>query len=109
MAEAPALGSIVAIDAQRSESRIVGQEVAVLEPAGEDDLVSLQGVIASIEGDVWSIGFAQFQVGSETKLFGEPLVGARVLVWGQQGSDGVLQATYVRILDERPIVSTEAP
>lgn len=105
----PEVGSLVAIDAERHGERIVGREATVLEPPGQEGPVRLQGLIAGIDGDIWTIGFARVRVGEDAELFGEAIVGARALVWGREGSDGALQAAYVRILDQRPIISAEEP
>ena len=105
--EALTVGSLVAIKAERQEGRIVGRQATVLEPPGQKELARLEGLIAAIEGDIWTIGFAQVHVGKDSKVFGEAIAGARALVWGRQGSDGTLEAAHVRVLDQRPIVPAE--
>jgi len=104
-AQAPAVGSIVAVSAERRESRIIGRQTAVLEPPGQGSLTRLQGLIAAIDGDVWTVGFARVRVGKEAVVSGKAMVGVRALVWVRQGSDKVMEATYVYVLDERPIIA----
>ncbi len=103
-AQAPALGSLVAIDAEMQGGRIVGRRATVLESPGEDRPVQLQGLIAGIDNNIWTVGFARVQVGEKTQVFGEAIAGARALVWGKQTADGTLQATYLRVLDQRSII-----
>ena len=104
--ETPSLGSLMAIDADWQESRIVSRGATVLEPPGQDNLTQLEGPITHIDGDIWTVGFARVGVGKSAKVSAKPIVGARALVWGRQGNDGTLEATYVRVLDERSIIST---
>jgi hypothetical protein len=42
-------------------------------------------------------------VGSTAEISGEPLEGARAIVW-YGSNEGVLQARYVHVLDEEPVV-----
>lgn len=106
---APEVGSLVAIDAERNGNRIVGRETTVLEPPGQDGLVRLQGLVASVDGSTWTVGFARVQVGKDTKIFGDAIAGTRALIWSREAADGTLQAAYVRILDQRSIIPAEEP
>ncbi|MBI2913028.1 MAG: hypothetical protein HYY03_03825 [Chloroflexi bacterium] len=103
-AETPAVGSLVAIEASRQDKRLVGQRAIVLESPGDDRPVQLLGLVGAVDGDTWTVGFARVHVGQAAKVSGDPIVGARALVWGQQGGDGTLEATYIRVLDQRSII-----
>ena len=101
--EAPTLGSLVTVSAERAGGRTFARQVDIVERPG-DATVHLEGVLAAMDGHKWTVGFTPIELTDKTKLFGEPITGVRVLVWGQRGEDGVLQAKHVRILDQRPII-----
>ena len=69
----------------------------------------LLGLVGAVDGDTWTVGFARVHVAPSAKLSGEPIVGARALVWGRLGSDGTLEATYIRVLDQRSIIPAAQP
>jgi len=98
---APPLGSLLAIEAALRDRRLVASQATVLESPGRPVSVRLDGGIAAIDGDTWTVGFVRVHVGKEAKLSGEATVGARVLIWGQRGSSGALEAIYVRVLDQK--------
>jgi hypothetical protein len=77
-------------------------------PDGETGLVRVEGVMTRLGGDAWLIGPARIQITDETVIDGEPLAGARALVWGRPGLSDSLEAVYVDVLDAQPLFAQES-
>lgn len=104
----PPQGSLVAVTTQRTGSDLTATALKVIERPDDPPLVQLEGTIGQIDGSTWTLEIGQVKVNSSAGVTGTPDVGKRVIVWGTQGKDGTLEATYVRILDQNPVV-TPAP
>ncbi len=101
-AEVPAPASVVSVSARRENGNTVADRAEVLQQPGQE-VIRLQGTISSREGDAWTVGFAPLRVPVETKVIGDPAVGARAIVWARQGGDGAVEAIFVLVLDQHPI------
>lgn len=100
----PPEGSVVAIEAAVADDELEVQDFVVVETPRDGGLATVQGVIEDIEDDtVWTLDAATVSV-AEADVSGEAAEGVRALIWGREGGGGVIEATYVRILDETPIV-----
>ncbi len=104
--DAPARGSLVAIDAERQDDVIVALQSTILESTTKDRIARLEGLITEIDGDFWTVGVARIHVGESAHVFGQAKVGERALIWGQPGDGEVLEAAYIRVLDVRPIITS---
>ena len=104
----PPRGSLVAVTTQRQGPDLTASTVKVIEKPDDPPLIQLEGTISQIDGSRWTLEIGQVRVTSVAGVTGTPDVGKRVIVWGIQGRDGALEATYARILDQAPVV-TPAP
>ena len=102
----PAEGALVIVDTQRDSGiGLVTTGYATVESPDDLALVRFQGTISHIDGTRWNLEFGQVRVASTADVSGEPDVGVRVIVWGERGPDGALQARYVRVLDDVPVLT----
>ncbi|MDO8616065.1 MAG: DUF5666 domain-containing protein [Dehalococcoidia bacterium] len=110
-AQDPEPGSIVAIEAIRQGGDTLVSQFNVVQTPGQTDVVRFHGTITSIEGSLWTldIGWKVRVTSTADASGGRATAGVRVLGWGQRGPDGTLQGKYVRILDQRPVISTPTP
>jgi hypothetical protein len=104
----PAIGSLVVTETRRQGNELVASNIKVVEGPDGPALVQLEGTIIQIDGSRWTLEIGQVRVASTAQVTGKPEVGKRVIVWGTQGREGGLEATFARILDQSPVV-TPAP
>jgi hypothetical protein len=108
--EEPAEGTLMALDLRRSGNNLEVSEVTVILAPEEPALVRLSGAITKLDGAFWTLDFGTVRVASTADFSGpEPEVGTRALVWGKQNQNAVFEATYARVLDENPVITTPAP
>ncbi len=103
-AEAPEAGSIVAIDAREADDLLDATGVFVVQQPGQS-LVRVEGTASTIDDTVWNFGFGAVTVDSTAEVSGKPVAGARAIVWGSKDEDGAIEASYVRVLDERAVIT----
>lgn len=106
-AETPPEGSIVAIDAKEADDLLDVSSFFVIQQPGES-LVRVEGTATTIDDTVWNFGFGAVTVDSRAEVSGRPVAGARAMVWGSKDEEGAIEAVYVRVLDERPVISSPA-
>jgi hypothetical protein len=99
----PTVGSILSIDARRTGNLLRADEWIVVGASDDDTLVRLEGMVQTLSLDLWDIGIAEIGVGDSAEIAGDASAGSRVLIFGSQDDDGMLQASYIRVLDEEPI------
>lgn len=106
----PAMNSVLAIEATRQNGDILLSRWSVIMPPDQTGVIRFYDTITSVDGSLWMLQSFKVRVASTVpKSGGRPAVGVRVLGWGQQGRDGTLQAVYVRILDDHPVITTPTP
>jgi hypothetical protein len=103
--EDPPEGAIIAAETRRDGNELVVQEYTVIESPDDPALVRAQGTIQQIDGSRWTLEFGQVRVDSRVDVTGEPQPGVRALLWGERGNDGGLQARYVIVFDETPVLA----
>ncbi len=108
-AQEPEEGSLLAIDAQRDGRNLVIERAAIVQEPGDSGLVRVQGTIKSISGQVWDLEIGKMYVAPNTVGSGDPIVGARSLVFGHRGQDGTIKVSYARVLDTSPVIATPTP
>ena len=108
--EEPQPGTLLALDLRRRGRDLEVQSTTVIEDPDEPGLVRLSGAISKIDGAFWTLDFGTVRVASTADFSGpEPEVGVRALVWGKQNQNAVFEATYARVLDDNPVLTTPAP
>lgn len=105
----PEEGATVAINARVKDGELSAVALAMTETPGRSDLVRFKGTILNIDNSTWTLEMGQVKVNSKAHVSGKPLVGARALGWAQLGRDGMQEAVYVRVLDQRAVVELPAP
>jgi hypothetical protein len=105
-AEQPEEGSVVAIEAREADDLLDATSFFVIQGANES-LVRVEGTATTIEDTVWNFGFGEVTVDSTAEVSGKPLAGARAIVWGSTDVDGTIEAVYVRVLDERAVITPQ--
>lgn len=104
-AEPPEAGSLVAIDATEDEGELAITQVEVIRVPDDEALSRFKGTVLEIQDTTWNTGIGDVRVTSTAEVSGEPRRGTRAILW--YGShDGVLQAVYVRVLDDIPVLQT---
>jgi hypothetical protein len=103
--EDPPEDALVSVNTKRAGADLEVTGYEVIESPDNLALVRFQGTISQIDGSKWSLEFGQVRVVSTAEVEGEPEVGVRVIVWGERGVDGNLQARYVRVLDDEPVLA----
>jgi hypothetical protein len=104
--EDPATNSVVTVNARRQGDEFFVNDFYVVETPDDTGFIRLQGTIKNIDGVAWTMEFGQIRVDSTAEVIGgEPGVGQRALIWGEQGVNGRLEAVFVRILDAESILS----
>ena len=108
--EEPQSGSLFAMDLRRHGNDLEVQTASLIAEPGDTGIVRLNGVIAQIEGALWTMDFGTVRAASNADFSGpEAVVGARALVWGRQNQNGVFEASFARILDKSSVVTTPTP
>ncbi|HEU4758637.1 MAG TPA: hypothetical protein VFT91_01525, partial [Dehalococcoidia bacterium] len=103
-AQDPAPAAVVSIAGHKEGDSTLADHVEVLQQPGQE-LIRLQGLISSIDGAAWTVGIAHVRVPVETRVIGEPVAGARAVIWAREGNDGAVDAVFVLILDQHPILA----
>jgi len=108
--EEPEPGSLFAMDLRRHGNDLEVQSATLIAEPGDTGIVRLNGVIAQIEGALWTMDFGTVRVASTADVSGpEAIVGARALIWGRQNQNGAFEASYSRVLDKSSVVTTSTP
>lgn len=98
----PEVGSLVSVDVRRTGTELEATGYVVVERPGEDPVAVFSATILDLTGNRWDIGIGDLgdvRVNPSALVVGDPDVGDQVLLWGRNSNVGVLQATYVRVLD----------
>ena len=103
-AQPPEVGSLLAVEAERLDNVLVLTRFTVIQGPQDAELIKMRGTIGNIGNTTWSLEIGQVRVSSAT-VSGKPIQGARVIVWGDKGNDGVFQVVYAQVLDERSVSS----
>ncbi len=104
-AQAPANDSLVAVDATERDGLLTVKKVDVIQAQGDPTLSRFIGTAVSIKNTTWTTETGAVRVASgKTTLSGKALEGARAIIWYRPGSDGVSQAVYVHVLDQKPVI-----
>lgn len=101
----PPLGALVVAETVRDGNDLTSPNLLTVIQQPGSMLVQLQGTIRNIEGSRWTLEIGDVLVRSTARVTGTPDVGVRAIVWGQRGTDGTLQATYARVLDDSPVLA----
>jgi hypothetical protein len=108
--EEPKAGTLMALDLRKRGNDLEVVGTTVIQAPDEVGLVRLNGAITQLDGAFWTLDFATVRVASTADFSGpDPEVGTRALVWGKQNQNAVFEATYARVLDENPVLTTPAP
>ena len=108
--EEPAPGTLLALDLRRRGSGLEVQSTTAIQTPDETGLVRLSGAIIKMDGAFWTLDFGTVRVASTADFSGpEAEVGVRALVWGRQNQNAVFEATYARVLDDNPVLTTPTP
>jgi hypothetical protein len=100
----------MALDLRRRGNDLEVVGTTVVQTPEDVGLVRLSGAITQLDGAFWTLDFGIVRVASTADFAGpEPEVGKRALVWGKQNQNAVFEATYARVLDEKPVITTPAP
>ena len=106
----PERGALLALELRRHGSDLEVQSSTLIEEPEETGLVRLNGTITQIDGAFWTLDFGNVRVASTADFSGpDPVVGARALVWGRQNQNAVFEASYARVLDKSPVITTPTP
>jgi hypothetical protein len=101
-AESPEVGSMVSVEGQREEKKLVARRLLATYNPGSRSLATLRGRIGRVdEGGAWQVGLVSVLVEASTVVRGQPEVGRSVFVWGSRDEEGSLEAAYIAILDSR--------
>ncbi len=101
----PPKGSLVIVDTKRQGDDLVASNLSIVETPDGPSLVQLEGTISEIDGSRWTLELGQVHVPSIAEVTGRPAVGVRVIVWGSRGSDGTIEGTFARVLDQAPVTA----
>ncbi|HSP54809.1 MAG TPA: hypothetical protein VLS25_04395, partial [Dehalococcoidia bacterium] len=104
-AQAPANGSLVAIEATERDGLLTAKKVDVIQAPAAQALSRFIGTAISIKDTTWTTETGEVRVASRTTtVSGRALEGARAIIWYRPGSDGVSQAVYAHVLDQKPVI-----
>lgn len=99
-ADEPEVGTLLSIDARRVGTEIDVLDAIAIELPDEDPIVKVSATIEDLNGNHWVVGIPdQVRVNSNATVVGDPDEGDHMLMWGRKSDEGVLQATYVRVLE----------
>jgi len=112
--QAPAAGSLIAVDADADAGVLTVRQFTVIQAPDAPALSRFTGAVISIDNTTWTTQAGAIRVASRTStVSGKPLEGGRAIIWYRTGADDVREATYVHVLDEDPVVppgeTTPAP
>jgi hypothetical protein len=106
----PLEGTLLFVDLIRRGADLEVKSYTRIEAPDDTGLVRLDVTISKLEGALWTVDFGTVRVSSTAEFSGpEAVVGARAIVWGRQNQNGVLEASFARILDKTAVVATPAP
>jgi hypothetical protein len=104
--DVPPVGTTIKVGGQRRGAGLLASKIIVLLRSDADDgLVKMGGLILKVDKEQWRVGIARVTISDETIVNGEPVVGARAIVWGRPGDKGSVEAVYIDVLDSRPFFS----
>jgi hypothetical protein len=95
----PADGSLVSAAVVRAGNTLDLQALFVVQAPEDEPLTRVQSTVQTLDGNHWDVGVGQVRVNDDARVSGEPEEGSRVIMWGRKSGEGVLQATYVLVLD----------
>jgi len=106
--QAPAAGSLIAVDADVDGGVLTVRQFTVIQAPDAPALSRFTGAVISIDNTTWTTQAGAIRVASRTStVSGKPLEGGRAIIWYHTGADDTREATYVRVLDEKPVVAAE--
>jgi hypothetical protein len=106
----PLEGTLLFVDLIRRGADLEVKSYTRIEAPDDTGLVRLDVTISKLEGALWTVDFGTVRVSSTAEFSGpEAVVGARAIVWGRQNQNGVLEASFARILDKTAVVATPTP
>jgi hypothetical protein len=103
--EAPPVGALVRLTGSVERDAIAVSETQVIRQPDEAGLLKLEGVMTQLSQDAWLVGPVRIQISDATSLVGQPISGARAVVWAQPGLGDVLEALYVNVLDSQSLLA----
>lgn len=107
--EIPPMGALVRLTGSVKDEAIAVSQVQVIRLADEAGLLKLEGVMTQLSQDAWLVGPVRIQITEATSLVGQPISGARAVVWAQPGRGDVLEALYVNVLDDQSLLAAKLP
>ena len=106
----PLEGTLLFVDLARHGSDLEVKSYTRIQAPDDTSLVRLDVTITKLDGAIWTVDFGTVRVSSTADFSGpEETVGARAIVWGRRNQNGVLEATFARVLDKNAVVPTPAP
>jgi len=106
----PLQGTLLFVDLTRHGSDLEVKAYTRIQAPDDNSLVRLDVTITKLDGAIWTVDFGTVRVSSTADFSGpEETVGARAIVWGRRNQNGVLEATFARVLDKTAVVPTPAP
>lgn len=106
----PLAGTLLFVDLVRHGGDLEVKSYTRIQAPDDTSLVRLDVTITKLEGALWTVDFGTVRVSSTADFSGpEETVGARAIVWGRQNQNGVLEATFARVLDKTAVIATPAP
>ena len=106
----PLEGTLLFVDLARHGSDLEVKSYIRIQAPDDTSLVRLDVTITKLEGAIWTVDFGTVRVSSTADFSGpEETVGARAIVWGRRNQNGVLEATFARVLDKTAVVPTSTP
>jgi len=106
----PLEGTLLFVDLVRHGADLEVKSYTRIQAPDDTSLVRLDVTITKLNGAIWTVDFGTVRVSSTADFSGpEEVVGARAIVWGRQNQNGVLEATFARVLDKAAVVATPAP
>jgi hypothetical protein len=104
----PVPGTLIVVYATLAEDGLTAGDYLLLQGTADSALARVQGTILSMDDNDtrWTLEAAKVRVRGTVTVDGEATIGARAIVWGRSGPDGTIEATYVKVLDDRPLVIT---
>jgi len=106
----PIPGTLLFVDLARHGGDLEVKSYTRIQAPDDTSLVRLDVTITKLEGAIWTVDFGTVRVSSTSDFSGpEEVVGARAIVWGRRNQNGVLEASFARVLDKTAVVPTPAP
>lgn len=102
----PEPGGLVAVEALEEDGALTVRRVTTIRGPEGGPVSQFKGTAILIEGSTWDMEIGKVRVNSTTEVSGKPVEGARAIVWYAPGN-GILQATYVHVLDKEPVIQPQ--